>query len=545
MRKKNKSHILGQLSAVAGKNPVQTVLLGLCMAASVLCALLPPLVLKRIIDNCLVPGRSEHLFLLAVLYLAASVLGAAAQFGQGYFLSVLGESYVHRVRSDMMNKWNKVPVEHFSRESDGTITGRFVNDVENVGSLISDGILSLLTDLLKVAGILVSIFLFSWKMGLLTVALAAGVLALTRLFQTLTLKAQEKNLAQMGGMNGSLNEAVSMAQTIKVYNREKWMQGRYRKQLEGNYRTNASIYFFDASYSPLVQAIRAVVITLIAVLASGHIGVISLSAGAAAASIDLITRLFDPINALGMEFQNIQKGISGIRRIDEFLDLEEEAEKTRTLNASEMTGDVNFDQVTYAYEDGPEVIKDFSLHLTKGDIVTIMGRTGAGKTTLIGLLTGLLSPQKGRVTIGGVDIRQITDLQKRQIFGYVQQDFVMVPGTVFDQVTMKDPSVTEEMALQAIGLVDLIDDLQALPDGLETDMEKAELSQGQKMLLQIARAIAPGSHILIFDESTASLDSMTEKKVDEALSKAAGGRIMIIISHRANAESVRGKRISL
>lgn len=343
-------------------------------------------------------------------------------------------------------------------------------------------------------------------------------------------------------MNTVLTDSIDKAQTIKVYHREAWMQGIYLRELEDNYRTNASIYLLDASYSPMIQVIRAAAIALIAAMASQHLHLVTISAGVAAAAIDLITRLFEPINTLGMEFQNIQRGISGIRRIDLFLDQEQEAEHTQVLDAEELEGEVRFDHVSFAYRGGPTLFHDFCLTMRRGDRVTVIGRTGAGKTTLVGLLTGLFSPSEGRVVIGGVDTREITDAQKRMIFGYVQQDFVEIPGSVLMQVTMGDERVTEDMALEAIGKVGMIDELLALPDGLDTDMSRAGLSQGQRMLLQIARAIAPRPGILIFDESTAGLDAVTEKRIDEALVQAGENRIVLIISHRKT-EGMPGGRV--
>ena len=550
MSKLRKTSAAGrEIFSVLKKHPIDTIFLILCMAASVLCALVPPQILRKVVDDNLIPKQEKGLFLLAVLYLLVSVLGLAAEFGKGWFLTVLGEKYIHKVRSDLMEKIGRISVFRLSQKSDGEIAGRFVNDVDNVGSLVSEGVASLVTDLLKIVGIIVSIFLFSWKMALLTAIVVPVVFLLTRLFQRLTLSAQEKNLSQMGEMNAVLTDSIAMARTVKLYHREKWMQDRYLGYLEDNYKTNASIYFFDASYSPLVQIIRALVIAVIAVMASGKLtgGAmnISISAGVAAASIDLITRLFDPVNSLGMEFQNIQRGVSGIRRIDEFLALKEEPERIRRLTEEEKRGEIVFDHVHFAYGDGPEVIGDFSLEVKRGEKVVIMGRTGAGKTTLTGLLTGLLAPKSGSVTIGGVDIRQVADEQKRSIFGYVGQDFVPYPGSVYDQVTLGDPSVTEDMALRAIGICGLIDELQDLPDGLGTPMVHAGLSQGQKMLLQIARAIAPDPQILIFDESTASLDSITEKRIDEALSRASKDRIVIVISHRKTAGTDGGRVVRI
>lgn len=542
MRRIKSSRVWGEIGSVIRQNKGKSILLAICMMASVILALIPPQILRHVVDDKLILGRQRGLFSLAVLYVAASVLGAASEFGKGVMLTVIGEKYIHRIRTDLMEKLNRLPLEKLTHESEGEVTGRFVNDVESVGSLVSDGIASMVTDLLKIIGIVLSILLFSWKMALLVAALVPAVYFLTRLFQKLTLGAQEKNLSQMGQMNAVLTDSIDKAQTIKVYHREAWMQGIYRRELEDNYRTNASIYFLDASYSPVVQVIRAAAIALIAAMASQYFHLVTISAGVAAASIDLIARLFDPINTLGMEFQNIQRGISGIRRIDLFLDQEQETERTQVLDAEELEGEVRFDHVSFAYKGGPALFHDFCLTMRRGDRITVTGRTGAGKTTLVGLLTGLFSPSEGRVMIGNVDIREIADEQKRMIFGYVQQDFVEIPGGVLMQVTMGDERVTEDMALEAVGKVGLIDELLSLPDGLDTDMSRAGLSQGQRMLLQIARAIAPRPGILIFDESTADLDAVTEKRIDEALVQAGENRIVLIISHRKT-EGVPGGKV--
>lgn len=538
------------LAAVLKKNLPTAVLLVFCLLSSIVFALLPPQILRHVIDDNLTKSVTAGLLRLSVFYILAVVLQALSEFGRGWLLTVLGEKYVHALRSEMSGKLRRLGISRILGESDGAVTSRFINDVDNVGSLVSDGIVGMITDLFKIIGIIVSMALFSWKLAVLLLVLVPALYALTRLFQRLTLSAQKRNLEQMGEMNAALADSISKARTIKLYSREKWMQDAYRDQLENNYRTNAAIYLFDASYSPIIQIIRALVITLITMMASSSWHFLSISVGMLAASIDLVSTLFEPVNSLGMEFQNIQKGFSGIARLDEFFALPEEKEKTAVLTQEQMHGSLIAEDVTFAYKERADILEHFSLDVSPGEHVTIAGRTGAGKTTLIGLLTGLLIPQQGTVTLGGVDISSVKNEQKRRIFGYVEQDFVPVSGSVYDQVTMKDPEVDKDSALAAIGLVGLIDELQALPDGLDTPYERAGLSQGQKMLLSIARAIAPDPAILIFDESTASLDTLTEKRIQEALEKSskggrAGERIVLSISHRLTNMSEGDRIVSL
>lgn len=189
MRRKNHSRVWEEIGSVIRQNKGRAILLVICMTASVILALIPPQILRYVVDDKLIPGRQQGLFVLAVLYVAASVLGAAAEFGKGIILTVIGEKYIHRIRTDLMEKLNRLPLEKLTHESEGEVTGRFVNDVESVGSLVSDGIASMVTDLLKIIGIVLSVLLFSWKMALLVAALVPAVFFLTRLFQRMTLGA--------------------------------------------------------------------------------------------------------------------------------------------------------------------------------------------------------------------------------------------------------------------------------------------------------------------------------------------------------------------
>ena len=306
-------------------------------------------------------------------------------------------------------------------------------------------------------------------------------------------------------------------------------------------RTN----FYDAVYSPVVLLLNAVVVGIVMLLsASGNARILSLfgmSVGTSVAVINYISRIFAPIESLGMEIQTIQSAMAGVRRIDAFLAQPERAVPKR--NETAARGDVALSHVTFGYGEAP-VLRDFSMTVKQGEQITLVGRTGAGKSTIFKLLLGLYPPQAGTVTIGGVDASAISDRTRRSCIGCVEQHFSRVPGTVLDQITLGDPQITEEMAKHAARLAGIDAAVQALPKGYHTICTEGLFSQGEWQLLSIARAAAANPAVLLLDEITANLDAETEQRVLAALRRASEGRTVLSISHRIY-ENLGGRTIEI
>ena len=306
-------------------------------------------------------------------------------------------------------------------------------------------------------------------------------------------------------------------------------------------RTN----FYDAVYSPVVLLLNAVVVGIVMLLsASGNARILSLfgmSVGTSVAVINYISRIFAPIESLGMEIQTIQSAMAGVRRIDAFLAQPERAVPKR--NETAARGDVALSHVTFGYGEKP-VLRDFSMTVKQGEQITLVGRTGAGKSTIFKLLLGLYPPQAGTVTIGGVDASAISDRTRRSCIGCVEQHFSRVPGTVLDQITLGDPQITEEMAKHAARLAGIDAAVQALPEGYHTVCTEGLFSQGEWQLLSIARATAANPAVLLLDEITANLDAETEQRVLAALRRACEGRTVLSVSHRIY-ENLGGRTIEV
>ncbi|MEG0689376.1 MAG: ABC transporter ATP-binding protein, partial [Hungatella sp.] len=394
-------------------------------------------------------------------------------------------------------------------------------------------------DCLKIVGIVISIALFSLQLGLLALLLIPLISVITRNFQRKLLIAHTQNLKQLGRVNNHISESMKNIFMIKAYSKEEYMEGLYEKRLQDNFTTIERVNFYDSCYAPIIQLIRAAVISAVVLLSFGQQSVLGISLGMVAASIDLIANLFAPVEALGMELQSIQKGISGAKRIDEFLGQSEAEEKDRQITAEaicapESTAAFAFEGVSFSYADAEKpVLSEITLTIEPGESVTFAGRTGVGKTTLFKLIMGLEKPTQGHITLGGVDVCKIPNDQKRRLLGYVEQNFSFVEGTVAQQISLDEEGITREQVEKALAFVGLLDSVNAMEAGLDTPIKSQDdFSQGQKQLLAIARAIVTNPPVLLLDEVTANLDSTTEENVVRILGEVGQKRTILSVSHR-------------
>ena len=318
----------------------------------------------------------------------------------------------------------------------------------------------------------------------------------------------------------------------------------YDEYIRDSYKAMEKTNFYDAVYSPVILILNAVVVAVVMLFsASGNAKVLTLfgmSAGTAVAVINYISQIFSPVESLGMEIQTIQSAIAGVRRINEFfelpvLDNNEELQAEKTFDSKNDTPYVQFNDVTFGYEADHTVIADKTFVVNRGEKVTLSGRTGAGKSTIFKLLLGLYKPQKGSILINDMNSAAIPDNRKRKIFGYVEQSFHMVPGTIKDQITLYDKSISDEAVIKAAKLTGLHDTIMNFENGYDTQCTQEVFSQGQWQLLSIARATAANPELLLLDEITANLDANTERDVFTALKGVSENRTVISISHSVTA----------
>lgn len=518
----------------------------LAVAGAIVTALLPPWILGSIVDT--ITAGNVVPVALVILYFAFTVLTGLTESIREGLLTVFGQKITHALRSSMMEKYTNLTAGELTKQEPGTIVSRFVGDVDTVENLFTSGIISMFADACKIISILVVIWLKNRGLAIVLLILLPFLYWFTRTVQKNMLKAQIENRRAVGRASGHVPETLHNIRTIHTLGKERYMEERYDEYIAESYRAVDRTNFYDAIYSPVILILNAIVVAVVMLFsASGNAKVLTLfgmSAGTAVAVINYISQIFTPVESLGMEIHTIQSAVAGVHRINEFYALEELPERVRNLETPVVTEEetpfVELQNVTFAYEDDSrKILHHLSFKVYPGEQVTLSGRTGAGKSTVFKLLLGLYQPGEGKVLIQGRDAFQIPENEKRSLYGYVEQTFHRVPGTVKDQITLYDDSFTMEEVREAARIAGLDATIEQLEKGYDTLCTSEIFSQGQWQLLSIARAAVAKPKLLLLDEITANLDAQTEEEVLQALKRASEGRTVISISHRVNAETGR------
>ena len=543
----------------------------LAVVVAVVTALIPPLILARIVDT--ITGGNKAAVYILVLYFAMLALTGFMESAREGLLTVFGQKITHALRSSLMEKFVSLTSDNLTRQEPGTLVSRFVGDVDTVENLFTSGIISMFADACKIISILVVIWFENKGLTVVLLVMLPFLFGFTRHVQKNMLTAQIENRKAVGRASGHVPETLHNIRTIHCLAREKYMEERYDTYIGESYQAMERTNFYDAVYSPVILILNAIVVAVVMLLsASGNQSVLTffgMSAGTAVAVINYISQIFTPVESLGMEIQTIQSAVAGIHRINEFLALEEKRQVVAEGNMevlkdekfAEHAGDrknlsdfskksvsksgvpfVEFKDVTFGYDEHV-VLEHLNFKVMDTDQVTLLGRTGAGKSTILKLLLGLYQPDQGEVLIHGMPAAAVRAEERRKLFGYVEQSFHMVPGTVRDQITLYDNRISDRQVKAVAELTGLKEAIESLENGYDTICTPEIFSQGQWQLLSIARAAAAEPKMLLLDEITANLDAETEKSVLAALKRVAKDRTVISISHRTSAEL--GRTISI
>ena len=543
MKTKQNSGVFAAIRSAAAARPLLTAGTLLCVAASVGASLLPPLLLGRVIDR--LTGGMPLSALAVLLYFGSLALEGLLSSAQESLLVLFGQKMTHALRSEMSRKLTLLPAGTLAGQNPGEMAARFSGDVDTVEALFTSGIISMAADACRILSIMAVIAVKNTGLALILLLVLPLFAVFTRHVQKRMLAAQLDNRRAVAAVSGQVPETLHNIRTIRALGLEDYMERRYDRRIGESYAAVERTNFYDAVYSPVVLLLNAAVVGAVMLLsASGKAEILTLfgmSVGTSVTVIHYISRIFTPIESLGMEIQTIQSAMAGVKRIDAFLAQPERAIPEERESAAR--GDIVLSHVTFGYGE-KSVLTDFSMAVKQGEQVTLIGRTGAGKSTVFKLLLGLYPPESGSITIGGVDVSDIADSERRACIGCVEQHFSRVPGTVLDQITLGDARITEEMAKNAARLAGIDAAIASLPEGYDTVCTDGMFSQGEWQLLSIARAAAADPAVLLLDEITANLDAETEARVLEALRRASEGRAVLSVSHRVY-ENLGGRTIEI
>ena len=533
----SKAHheILTAVGSICTQNLLLPIALVITVVGAVVTALVPPLILEKIVDG-LTAGNLMPIA-QAFSYFGVVALAGLLESTRESLLIVFGQKLTHGLRSQMCEKLSHLSADMLSKMDAGTIASRFVGDVDTLETLFTSGIISMFADACTMIGIYAVLWQKNRGLAITLLAILPLIALFTRHVQKKMLAAQMDSRKAAARTSGLVPEAIHCIRMIHVFGKEGFMRKRYDRTLQEGYAAMERTNFYDALYSPVILITDALV-TGIVMLLSASSGpevrmFFGMSVGTAVAVISYISRIFSPIESIGMEIQTIQEALAGAKRVGEFLELPtrletsvEAGEKVMTELGKASAGTaspvacISLEDVSFGYEEEKMVLEHLSFEIKTGEQVTMTGRTGAGKSTIFKLLLGLYRPQKGCVKIYGQDAYLLPDSIRRRLFGCVEQSFKRVPGTVLEQITLSDPTISREDAVEAAKLAGLHEVIAGMEQGYDTPCTDALFSQGQWQLLSIARAVAAKPSILLLDEITANLDVGTEQEVLYALRRA-------------------------
>ena len=491
--------------------------------------LLPPLILEKGINELV--QNKEISFYLALMYFMALVFAGVSESIRESSITIFGEKVLHELRSEMSKKINRIESSYLITHDAGEITTIFVTDVDTIETLFNEGVISMLIDMCSVISIIIVVFTKSVGLGILLCLALPLLMIFTRITQKRMLKSQIENREAIAKAGEIIPETLKNKRVIHNIDGEIFMENKYDANISKSYKAIQKSNFYDSIYSPVVLVFNAIIIAIMMILSTTNNPfsyLFNMSVGTATALISYVNKVFKPLESIGMEIQNVQTAVAGITRINALFH-EKEMTQNHTVNHFDKNKPaISMNNITFGYDKSHAVLKDYSLEVKHNETVTITGRTGAGKSTLFKLILGLYPCDKGEVSIFGVPATNINEKEKRKIYGCVEQEFKPTTGTLKDQITLKNQSITNlevEKALETVGLKDKIQDC-------DKPFMESDFSQGQLQLLSIARAIVKNPEILLLDEMTANLDALTEQAIIEAIYKAKVNRTVLSISHR-------------
>lgn len=545
----SKAHheILTAVGSICTQNLLLPIALVITVVGAVVTALVPPLILEKIVDE-LTAGNPMPI-VQAFSYFGVVALAGLLESTRKSLLIVFGQKLTHGLRSQMCEKLSQLSADTLSKMDAGTIASRFVGDVDTLETLFTSGIISMFADACTMIGIYAVLWQKNRGLAITLLAILPLIALFTRHVQKKMLAAQVDSRKAAARTSGLVPETIHCIRMIHVFGKEGFMRKRYDRTLQEGYAAMERTNFYDALYSPVILITDALVTGVVMLLSASSDPEVrmffGMSVGTAVAVISYISRIFSPIESIGMEIQTIQEALAGAKRVGEFLELPtrletsvEAGEKVMTELGKASAGTdspvacISLEDVSFGYEEEKMVLEHLSFEIKTGEQVTMTGRTGAGKSTIFKLLLGLYRPQKGCVKIYGQDAYLLPDSIRRRLFGCVEQSFKRVPGTVLEQITLSDPTISREDAVEAAKLAGLHEVIAGMEQGYDTPCTDALFSQGQWQLLSIARAVAAKPSILLLDEITANLDVGTEQEVLYALRRAGENRTVVSISHR-------------
>jgi ATP-binding cassette subfamily B multidrug efflux pump len=470
-----------------------------------------------------------------VLLLGAYVGGWAANWGSFYLMATVGQSVLYELRAHIFAKIQGLSLSFFDQHEAGDLMSRLSNDTDVINRVLSMGLTRLLGSALTLAGILIAMLLLNWRLALASFSVLPLMVLSTIFFSSRARRAFRRTRQTISGVSAELEENIAGVRVAQAFTREGANIAAFREVSAANRDANVTAESITAAFSPTLDVLSTIGIAIVV----GYGGYLALNGlvtvGIIVAFVQYVRRFFEPVRAIAMIWASLQSAIAGAERIFELLDTPAEiVDAADAVELSTIAGRVAFEDVCFEYNPGEPVLQEVNLVAEPGQTVALVGPTGTGKTTVINLIGRFYDVCRGRVTVDGHDVRQISQASLRSQMGIVLQDTFLFSGTVMENIRYGRLDASDEEVIEAAELSNAHDFVTRLPQGYQTELTEgaSNLSQGQRQLVSIARAVLANPRILILDEATSSVDTRTELLIQDALGGLLQGRTSFVIAHR-------------
>jgi ATP-binding cassette subfamily B protein len=523
------------LAKLAAPYKKQTALALASLLAATATALAPPYLAKLAIDDGIRQQDLRLLTIIVVLFVVAGGLNLATSAAQTYFTGWTGERILADLRNLLFRHLQRLSLGFYERNRAGVIISRITNDVEALDQLVTDGVTTLVQSTLFLIGTSVILFFLDWRLALATLTVLPLMFVATAFFRVYSARAYRAVRERLGLVTATLAEDISGMRVVQAFRRERTNERNFHS-VNAHYRAaNQQTVILNGVYFPFVDFLSALA-TAIVLGYGGHLVFNGdLTVGTLFAFVLYLSNFFDPVQQLSQLYNTFLSAVAALDNIMKVLDEEPEVRDAPDARELEqINGDVRFETVRFGYGDGPEVLHGIDLVVPAGTTVALVGHTGAGKSTIAKLLARFYDPRDGRITIDGIDLRDVTQRSLRRQLGVVPQEGFLFAGTVRDNIAFGRPDAIDEDVVAAAKAVGAHDFVLALEDGYDTHLQErgTRLSLGQRQLVAFARALLANPRILILDEATSSVDIGTERRIESALRTLLADRTAFVIAHR-------------
>ena len=533
-----RSYLLGfpllRLFTFAAPYKVRILWLGLATVLVTAASLSEPLIIGYAIDAGLVAGSLTVIYAMAALYVGVNVLTWMLSYVQTFGMGWVGQHMILDLRNALFGHLQSLSLQFYSEQKAGWIISRLTNDIENFNTLLNDGVQNLVKNGLTLIGVFIAIFFVDWRLALATLSILPIMVAGTAVFRVQSWRAYRAAREAVAEVVAHLQENVSGLRVVQAFTRERTSAARFDERNRAYRRANSRATVLSAVYFPGVELLGSAGLAIVLLYGGYRVVAGEMTVGELVAFVGLLNMFFQPIQQLSQLYSDLQSTLASLEKVFAVLDTEpDRADRPNAKELDNLRGDVDFDRVSFAYGED-KVLEDVSFRIEPGETLAIVGETGAGKSTVIKLLSRFYDPTSGTIRVDGEALSTVRGSSLRRHMGVVLQDTFLFTGTIEENIRYGRPDATDEEIVAAARTVGADDFIRRFPEGYETQVRErgGRLSAGERQLVAFARALLADPKLLVLDEATSSVDLATEARIEKALDKLLAGRTSIVIAHR-------------